>query len=119
MVTPEAPNGTSEYLITAVLEVLAKEGCRFATVGVVPNFEVGEIVGLNRFCSWCAYTGLRLIKKIAPIDGLYSFWKKFHPQSQPGYVVFSRNKLGLIEMIGLKDAFSGREGRGRKWTKSS
>ncbi len=119
MVTPEAPNGTSEYLITAVLEVLAKEGCRFATVGAVPNAELGEIVGLNRFCRWCAHNGLRLIRKIAPIEGLYTFWKKFHPQSQPGYIVFSRNKIGLIEVVSLKNAFAARAGREKKWTKSS
>jgi|JI9StandDraft_2_1071091.scaffolds.fasta_scaffold67301_1 lysylphosphatidylglycerol synthetase-like protein (DUF2156 family) len=106
MVTPEAPHGTAEYLVVAALEVLSKEGCRFATVGAVPRSEIGEVLGLHPFSKWFVKLGLWIVRKVSPIEGLFTFWKKFHPQSQPCYLILSRTKLGVKEVLGLKRAFT-------------
>ncbi len=107
MVTPEAPNGTSELLVVSALEVLEKEGCRFVTVGMVTAGELGEIVGLGKFSAKLGRAIFKLAKKVAHLDGLNTFWGKFHPQSEPAYVLFSQKRIGFREIMALKSALCG------------
>lgn len=107
MITDEAPNGTPELLVVSALEALDKEGCRYATVGMVTVNELGEIVGLSKFSTWLARSVFKVAKKVAHLDGLNTFWGKYHPKSQPMYLLFSRNRVGIRELLGLKNALYG------------
>lgn len=107
MLTPEAPNGTSELLVVSALEALEKEGCRFVTVGMVTRSELGEIIGLGKFSAKLGRAVFKLAKKVAHLDGLNTFWGKFHPQSVPSYVLFSRKRIGVREILALKSALYG------------
>jgi lysylphosphatidylglycerol synthetase-like protein (DUF2156 family) len=109
MVTPNAPNGTSEILVATVLETLEREHCPFATVGVVTTETFGEISGLNAFSTWLARVGFCLARKLVNLDGLQTFWGKYSPQGRPTYVLFSRNRVGLRELRGLSKALGGRK----------
>ncbi len=102
MVVPEAPHGTSELLVTSAFEALGKEGCRFATVGVVPARAIGEIVGLNPIFCWILRQVFKLIKNAAHLGGLNTFWNKFHPQKKPSYLLFSQKQIGLRTLISLR-----------------
>lgn len=107
MITPDAPNGTSELLVSTALETLEKEGCPFATVGIVTTKELGEIVGFSPLSAWIARLGFKIARKIVNLDGLMTFWGKYHPRGERSYLLFSRNHIGLRELIGLKKALSG------------
>lgn len=108
MVLPEAPNGTSEFLVATVLEILEKEGCPFATLGSVPAFELGEIVGINKFSILFARSVFKTAKKIVHIEGLSLFWGKFLPNERPSYLLFSRKRIRLKEVYSLMRALSGK-----------
>lgn len=107
MITDEAPNGTPELLVVSALEALDKEGCRYTTVGMVAVSQLGEIIGLSKFSTWVARTGFKVAKKVAHLDGLNTFWGKYHPKSQPSYVLCSRNRIGVRELIALMSALYG------------
>jgi len=107
MITPDAPNGTSELLIVSAFEILEKEDCHLVTVGMVTTNELGEIQGFGKISTGLARWGFRMAKKIANLDGLYTFWGKYDPQGRPAYLIFSRNKIGLREFFGLKSALYG------------
>lgn len=108
MTVPKAPNGTSEMLIVSVFETLAREGCRFLTVGIVTPKEFGEIVGLSKFSTWVARTAFKIARKIVDLDGLNTFWEKFHPQKRErSFLLFSRNRIGLSEILGITRALNG------------
>ena len=107
MITPDAPNGTSELLVVTALEILEKEGCRFVTVGTVTVPELGEIIGLGKFSTWLARSGFKAATKVVHLDGLYTFWGKYAPESRPAYLLFSRKRIGFREILGLKNALYG------------
>lgn len=99
MVVPNAPHGTSELLFTTVLEELEKQGCPHATVGTIPAGTLGQIIGLNRFSKYLARFVFYLATKVLKLHGLDGFWRKFHPQSKPVYLLFSRHQLGLRAVV--------------------
>lgn len=107
MVTPEAPNGVPELLMTTVLEMLEKEGCPFATVGSIAGHRLGEIKGLGQFFVPIARAIFKIASTVTQLNGLNTFWGKFHPQSKPSYLLFSRKKIGIGELMGLKKALNG------------
>lgn len=106
MILPEAPHGTTELLVTAVLEALKKEECRFASFGMVQASELGDIQGLGKFSAWLSRLVFKCARKIARLEGLNMFWGKFNPQSRPSYLLMSRNRVGLRELKGLVGALS-------------
>jgi lysylphosphatidylglycerol synthetase-like protein (DUF2156 family) len=108
MKEPGVPSGTSELLVVSALEVLAKEGCRFATVGMVAGSELGNIMGLSKPLTWLACKGFKLVTKVIGIDGLNTFWGKFQPRGEPVYLLFSHNRLGMHEVLALKSALNGK-----------
>lgn len=101
-----APSGTSETLVTSVLEVLRKEGCRFTTFGPVPSEQLGEIVGLNALSAWFTRHAFKAVKKIFPLDNKKVYWKKFHPQSKRSYLFFSHPRIGLKESMSVLRALN-------------
>lgn len=107
MVLPDAPNGTSELLFTTVLEELEKSGCPYASVGMIARSDLGEIAGLSPFSTWVARRAFKIASKFLKLDGLNTFWGKFHPQSKPSYLLFSQKRITIAQMIALSRAMNG------------
>lgn len=107
MVIPDAPNGTSELLLTSVLEILDREGCRYATVGMIAAKQLGRIEGLSPLSNRFARFAFAFARKIFDLGGLNTFWKKFHPDTQPSLLLFSSRKVGIREMMGISRAMNG------------
>lgn len=107
MVIPEVPNGVPELLMTTVLETLEKEGCPFATVGSIAAHELGEIKGLGGLSSSIARTVFNIASKVNHLEGLNTFWGKFQPKSTPSYLLFSRKKIGIRELLSLQRTLNG------------
>lgn len=107
IVIPGAPHGTSELLIISALETLAKEECRFVTLGMVTNSEIGEIIGLNKFYASIGRMAFKLASKIGHLDNLKIFWSKFNPSTKPGYLLFNRKSIGVRELLAIKDVSYG------------
>lgn len=95
MTTPDAPLGTSEQLILSVLKSLQTENCRYLTFGVVQGEELGEIIGLKTFSAWLARMIFKSAKRIFSLHGRRRFWRKFHPETEPSYLLFSEPKITL------------------------
>jgi lysylphosphatidylglycerol synthetase-like protein (DUF2156 family) len=106
MITPDAPNGTSEFLVSSVFESLEKKGCQLITVGMISSQTLGEIIGFGAFPTFLARTIFKIARKAVHLDGLGVFWEKFEPSSQPSYLLFSRTRLGVSELMGLKSALN-------------
>lgn len=107
MVIPEVPNGVPELLMATVLDTLEKEGCPFATVGSIAAHQLGEIRGLGKLSSSIARIVFNLASKLTHLEGLNTFWGKFQPKSRPSYLLFSRNKIGIRELLSLQRALNG------------
>lgn len=95
---PKAPAGTSELLMTSVLETLRGENCNFLTYGMVPAEHLGEIIGLGKWSSWLARTVFKMTKWIFKLNQRKMYWKKFHPKTEPTYILFSKQEVGLKEI---------------------
>lgn len=101
LITNQAPNGTSELLVTSAMDLLREEGCEFITFGPAPLAELGEITGLGTTSTWLARKGYQITYRILSLAGRRKFWEKYNPQSEPCYLLFSRKGLGIRELIGL------------------
>ncbi len=108
MVVPDAPNGVSEFLIASVFEALEKEGCQHVTVGSVAAKKLGEMRGINRFSRFICHLIFTIASKIVHLERLNTFWGKFEPGAAPAYLLFGRKKIGLRELICLKNAMDGK-----------
>lgn len=104
MTLPDAPNGTSELLIIRALQSLGQEGCKFVTMGFVSPKKLGTMIGLSTFSQKIAEFMLQMARRFAGLDGLNMFWKKFNPGERPAYLIFSRKKVGIKELLGIKKA---------------
>jgi lysylphosphatidylglycerol synthetase-like protein (DUF2156 family) len=104
MMTLEAPAGVPESLVITILDQLKLEGCRYVSFGVVPSMELGKMVGMGRLSSWMLRRLFKMLRSVLPFGGLEKFWSKFSPQSQPTYLVCSRSRPGLRELLALKVA---------------
>jgi lysylphosphatidylglycerol synthetase-like protein (DUF2156 family) len=105
MTTPEACNGTSELLVTAVIETLRKEGCRFLAFGATAS-EFGEIIGLSKPSTWLARGAFKIAKKIFSLDGRRKYWQKFNPQSERSFVLFGQSRITMRAVIGMMRALN-------------
>lgn len=94
----DAPKGTSEFLVTSILETLRREKCPFLTYGMMPAGRVGKIAGLNKFSTWLARCAFNISKWIFNLDQRKSYWDKFHPRTEPTYLLFSQPQLGWKEI---------------------
>jgi lysylphosphatidylglycerol synthetase-like protein (DUF2156 family) len=107
MVIPEGPHGVPELLMASVLETLEKEKCPFATIGSIAAEQLGEIRGMSSFAAWVGRTVFNIANKVMHLKGLSTFWRKFHPKSKPSYLLFSRKKIGIRELLSLQQALTG------------
>lgn len=98
IVVPRAPSGTSELLMTYILETLRHEGCRYLTYGMVPARNIGEMVGINALSQVVAGAAFKITKWIFGLNNRKTYWQKFHPHTEPSYILVSEPKLGLSEV---------------------
>lgn len=106
MVTEDAPNGISEFLMAFALERLEKEGCPYATVGITPDKDLGPITGLSAVSSFFVRHLFNFSRKLLRLDNLTTFWSKFDPKTEPAYLLFSRKRIGIAELLSLKKTLS-------------
>lgn len=106
MVTPNAPNGTSELLVVKTIQALAQEKCHYVTFGSVLGQEVGKITGLGPISTWMANGIVKLANKTFHLDGRRTFWEKFHPHSEPSYILFSQSHVSLKNLLCLQRALN-------------
>lgn len=109
MITPQAPHGTPELLVTSALEAVANEGCHFVTVGAVPYPQLGKIYGFASWITLIAKMGFKFFKLLFRLGGRKKFWEKFHPQSYPLYLLFTDNRFTLKEVQSLLKSMHGLE----------
>lgn len=106
MVKPNVTNGTSEMLITETLATLKREGCHFMTFGVAQKEELGAMMGFGKMSIWLARLGFKAAKKVFPLDGRRKYWKKFHPELESSFLVFSKGRISLRQIRSLLKALN-------------
>lgn len=106
LTTPDAPNGTSEFLVTSAIEILRKEGCTYLTFGSALKQEIGLIKGLGKPSSYLARIIYRGAKKVFPLDGRRKYWKKFSPEPEASFLLFESTKLSLKEIVAIMKALN-------------
>ena len=106
LTTPDAPNGTSEFLVSSVIDILKKEGCQYLSFGSAQKTEMGLIKGLNKASSLLARFGYKAAKKIFPLDGRRKYWEKFSPLRAPSYVLFEKSYISFKEIGAIMKALN-------------
>lgn len=106
MITPQAPHGTSELLVTSVIEALKAQGCHVLTFGVVPLGQLGTIDGFGRSFSWLLRQAFRIAQWIFRLEGKKTFWGKFQPTAERSFLLFGRSRIGLKEIQALTRALN-------------
>lgn len=90
---PKPPRGTSEILMTSVLDALRNENCQFLTYGMVPAKRLGEISGLGPVSTTIARCAFHIAKWIFRLNQRKIYWKQFQPRTEPSYILFSDSHL--------------------------
>ena len=96
--TPTAPRGTSELLMTSVLETLRNENCHYLSVGMVPAPEIGIIHGLGKFYKSLARNLFSIAKWIFHLEHRKLYWQQFHPTPHRAFILFSKPKVGIKDV---------------------
>jgi hypothetical protein len=95
---PHAPNGTAELLVDALFREFAREGSRYATLGLAPlSGEVSRVLALTR-----SYT-----RRLYNFSGVRAFKEKLRPQRwEPVHLAYPRGERGLFAMRDVLRAFA-------------
>jgi len=105
LATSDAPVGTTEYLISCVLEALTSENCHFLCLGAASGAKLGEIVGLNTFSRFFVHLIFKISKKLFRLDAKQIYLNKYYPYVVPTYVLCS-GKLSFSELIAIKQTLN-------------
>lgn len=97
----ESPVGTTELLITSVIEALAKEECRSLCLGAVGGEKVGEMVGLSRFSTWMVRLLFQFSEWAFNLDAKRIYLHKYHPKASPKYLL-ANSSLGWSQLMAIK-----------------
>jgi lysylphosphatidylglycerol synthetase-like protein (DUF2156 family) len=106
MVTDQAPNSASEFMMLYALEVLRNEGCTFLSIGPTPAHQIGRIEGLGHISRWMTRSAFKVAQKIFKLSDRQRYWKKFHPRKEPTFVLFSSPRIGIRELRAIIRAFN-------------
>lgn len=106
MVDPTAPNPTSEFIVLSTLEILRSEGCTYFSIGTTPAVSLARIEGLNSAIAWIARYIFVLAKKIFKLSDRQRYWKKFHPQTKPLYLLLSNPGIKVQEILAIMRALN-------------
>lgn len=97
MLTQDAPNSTSEFLMMHVLEVLRAEGHSYFSAGATVSTDVERIEGFGRLCRLLINGAMKSARKIFKMQDRQRYWKKFLPRREPSFVMFT-SRFGLKEI---------------------
>lgn len=106
MPIPDAPNGTSEYLVLEIMDQLTKESCHYLSFSSTPSELLGEIQGMSKFAEATTRFLFKSTKNFFGLDGRRNYWKKFDPQSAPTYLYSSKPRLGFKEVMAMLKALN-------------
>lgn len=105
-----APNGTVELLIDAMMRAVAVDGAQYVTMGLVPLSEHNTLsvdynpAWLRLLLAWVRAHGRRFYN----FDGLDAFKSKFRPHSwEPIYAVANEPSFSPRSLYAIAAAFSG------------
>lgn len=101
----DAPVGTSEYLMSFVLETLARENCHFLCLGAVSGAKLGDIIGLSIFAKFIAHLIFRITNKLFKLDARKVYLSKYQPCLLPRYVLIS-GKITFMDLMALKEVLN-------------
>ena len=95
---PQAPNGTAESLIDAMMRQFAAEGSRYATLGLAPLAgDVNHVLRLTRDYTAHLYN----------FGGVRAFKEKLKPHEwEPVYVAYAHGQLGITALRDVLAAFA-------------
>ena len=95
---PQAPNGTAELLVDALMRDFAAQGSSYATLGLAPlSGDVGKVLSATRDATAQLYN----------FEGVRSFKEKLRPYAwEPVYVAYRHGELGLFAMRDVLRAFA-------------
>lgn len=113
MALPNAPTGTSEFLIVSTIEKLREEECHFFSLGAGPGTQLGEIVGLGRLTAFIVRHLFRMVDWIFHLQRRRIFFKKFMPKAFPSYVLFN-SKIKINSLLALMRTMNVSYGKNKK-----
>lgn len=96
-----APIGTTEHLMTSVVNSLASENCRFLCLGVIAGTKLGEMVGLGPFGKTIASFIFRVARWLFKLDKKAIYLNKYHPDLLSTYFLCKDN-LTITELLAIK-----------------
>jgi phosphatidylglycerol lysyltransferase len=106
----DAPNGTTELLVAAAMDALARDGARYATLGLAPLSTRAAIPAppmprwLELTFAWTRAHGRRFYD----FDGLDAFKAKLRPTSWEGiYAISHERRFSVRTLRAIAEAFSG------------
>jgi phosphatidylglycerol lysyltransferase len=95
---PEAPSGTVELLVDALMRDFAARGARFATLGLSPlSGDVGAFLAVTR----------RVTARLYNFPGVRAFKEKLRPRAwEPVYLAVPPDERPVLAMIDVLHAFA-------------
>jgi phosphatidylglycerol lysyltransferase len=110
--SPNAPNGTVELLVDAMMHAFAAEGCAYVTLGMAPlsrranvssDSEAPPRLWLRLLLSWVRAHGTRFYN----FEGLDAFKAKFRPDVwEPLYAISNETRFSPRTLYAIAAAFS-------------
>jgi lysylphosphatidylglycerol synthetase-like protein (DUF2156 family) len=105
---PEAPPGTSEILVTRVLDVLAEDGATHVTFGTAPLAALGRVYGVESMQAAGARLVFDTAARLFGLRGIGRFREKFGVAvREPSFLLFSP-RVSALATYGLVRAFNAR-----------
>jgi phosphatidylglycerol lysyltransferase len=105
--SPRAPNGTSELLIDAAMERFAKEGCEYATMGLVA-LASGTTESNPLWLRWLMYIARAHANRFYNFRGLEKFRAKMNPSRwERVYAISNERRFSPQALYAMGGAFSG------------
>lgn len=104
---PDAPVGTSEFLVAQALETLADEGCGYASFGPAPACELGEVSGFSALTQYSCRCIYKLCRRALHLDSRMLYRQKYRPAVlQPLYLAFDPTVIRPGTLAALGHAFN-------------
>lgn len=104
MLAPDVPYGSSEYIVLSLMSLLRAEGCPFFSIGTTPASNIGRIHGLGKMSKWVLCNAYKFAKKILHLNSRQRYWDKFQPTRAASFLLFSKTRIGVREIIGILKA---------------
>ncbi len=112
---PNASRGTSEFIVSSLLETLKKEHCDFVTYGIIPPTHLGETLGLGKLSKYMLKIIFQVFKWTFQLEQRKQYWQQFHPTTEPLYLVFTNPSPVITNLRAAMQALN-IDLSGKSWT---